>query len=286
MELELKELNQDPEQQYYLYAPHEITEDTEVFVSIHGISLNARSHAEHFLPYARAHNMVLAAPLFSQDRFSDYNCLGLTGKGERSDEQFFRILDDITAVTGVSTEKIYLFGYSAGGQFAHRFALAYPDRVKKLCLGAPGFFTMPDETSYPLGTNGLKALLGRAIDLDAFLNIPVCLTVGAKDIHRDASLFQSEEVDRLQGLNRNERGLAWFNRIVSLAGERGFHTEYLFKTLPGCPHGFEICMSTGHMGDIVFAFIRPDNSAETQATESYVTNSFLHFNGGAPCTKF
>jgi pimeloyl-ACP methyl ester carboxylesterase len=160
-------------------------------------------------------------------------------------------------LTGARTDKIYLFGYSGGAQFAHRFALLYPHRIKRLCLGAPGFYSLPDDTiDFPLGIRGMSEAAGQAIDLNAFLSLPLCLIVGAKDIKREASLFQSEEVDRIQGMNRCERAFLWFTKIFSLAYKRGCNTEYLFKTLDGCPHSFELCMTKGLMGDTVADFFK------------------------------
>jgi pimeloyl-ACP methyl ester carboxylesterase len=255
MELELRHLNNDSEQQFYIFAPGHIASGTPVFASVHGVSLNALSHAELFLPYAKKHNAVLVVPLFKKERFIDYNCLGLTGKGERADRQFINILEQAGAETGADVSRIFLFGYSAGAQFAHRFALVYPERIKKLCLGAPGYFSMPGDAPFPLGLTGMGEAAGKQIDLDAFLRIPLCLCVGAEDTCRDTSLLQSDEVDALQGHTRRERCLNWFTRVVSLASDRGFSTEYLFKILANCPHSFEKCMETGRMGGVVFEFL-------------------------------
>lgn len=267
MKLELKNLADDAAQKFYVFAPDKITSDTEIFVTVHGISLNAQEHASLFLPYAEKAQAVLIAPLFERERFPDYNCLGLAenpqcressgadSKANRADIQLIKILDHAASVTGVRVQKINLFGYSAGGQFAHRFALLYPERVKKLMLGAPGYFSMPDDEPFPAGLGGLENIAEQKIDLAMFLDIPVCLCVGAKDTVRDSSLFQDARIDALQGRTRVERALSWFAAVVKRSALHGRNTEYLFKTLPGCPHGFEPCMNTGHMGDIVFEFM-------------------------------
>lgn len=257
MKLELRHLDNDNEQQFYLFAPGHIAPETPVFASVHGVSLNALSHAELFLPYAKKHNAVLVVPLFKSGRFSDYNCLGLTKKGERADKQFINILEQAGAETGADASRIFLFGYSAGAQFAHRFALVHPERIKKLCLGAPGYFSMLDDTPFPLGLLGMGEAAEKQVDLDAFLRIPVCLCVGAEDVCRDTSLLQSADVDALQGRTRRERCLAWFTHLVSLADKRGIGTEYLFRILANCPHSFEKCMETGRMGGVVFNFLFP-----------------------------
>ena len=58
----------------------------------------------------------------------------------------------ILAFTGAAAGPFYLFGFSGGAQFAHRYVLAHPDRVAAAGIGAAGWYTFPDSaTPYPYG---------------------------------------------------------------------------------------------------------------------------------------
>mgnify|MGYP002640863476 FL=1 len=73
-------------QHYLLYVPKKSSvANMPIFVTVHGISRNAREHAKRFAPFAERYGVILIAPVFSQKRFPDYQRLGRKGKGERAD---------------------------------------------------------------------------------------------------------------------------------------------------------------------------------------------------------
>ena len=244
-------LSSDKELMYHFYKPKNVSPETRIFVTVHGVSLNSGEHAELFLSYAKKQNMILIAPHFAADRFPDYNCLGKDG--ERADKKLLRILDEVKKEFSITEKKIFLFGYSAGGQFAHRFSLGYPQHIEKLALGAPGYYTLPDyDTAFPQGLDNFPG--NKKINMKSFYRIPLCLVVGSKDTQRGSSLPVSPGIDERQGKNRYARAVNWITAIMEGSLQNGFHTEYLFKSLPGCAHGFRDCMVKGKMGDWVFNF--------------------------------
>lgn len=250
-------LERDPEQWYYLYCPPAPAKG--IVVSVHGISLNANSHAKYFLPYAEANRYILVVPLFARDRYMDYNVLGLSAAGHRADKVFNEIMDEVCRSTGSSDSSINLCGYSAGAQFAHRYALCYPEKIRRLVLCSPGYYTMPNSEPWPLGLNGLTELSGMKIDLREFLSIPTLLTVGEKDTLRNASLLQTDEIDHIQGMNRIERAKTWFEAVQKVSRDLGIPDVHYFKLLPGVGHGFEATAEKTSMLDDIFCFLEmPD----------------------------
>lgn len=249
-------LQTNRQQRYYLYLPHCMTLETKIFVTIHGISRNAREHAKKFSALAEAYNTVLIAPFFPSDRFPDYQRLGRTG--QRADYALNEILLEVAELTGLATESFYLFGYSGGAQFAHRYLFAYPNRVRKLALGAPGWYTYPDPSvNYPRGLKNIQRLQLTA-DPTAYLRIPVCVLVGERDNQRDDELNQSPKIDCLQGKTRIERGQNWIKEMMLQAKVQGLDTLYSFRLLPNSPHSFSISMRRGNMGKQVFSFLFSD----------------------------
>jgi pimeloyl-ACP methyl ester carboxylesterase len=110
-----------------------------------------------------------------------------------------------------------LFGFSGGGQFAHRYALFYPRRVARQVLGAPGWYTFPDpEHRYPLGLRTAPPEWPKlTFNPGRFLRIPTLVLVGEHDNRRDRELNRTRQVDVHQGLDRMERAPTTPTRATS-----------------------------------------------------------------------
>ena len=250
-------LRGDPEQRYFLYLPR--SGASRILVTVHGVSRNAEQHARCFTRLAERHGLALVAPLFARDRFRDYQRLGRTGKGPRADLALHRILREVARLTGVDSESFYLFGFSGGGQFAHRYTFAHPQRVRALVVGAAGWYTVPDlQRPYPSGTGEAVGLPGVRFDAAQYLRVPTCVLVGELDTRRDDELRKTRGLDRRQGTNRVQRGRNWIQTMRSAARKRGLATRYRFELLPGVDHSFYAGQATGDLNERVSAFLFPD----------------------------
>ena len=249
-------LANNPGQEYFLYVPHGTENDAKIFVTVHGISRNASEHAQKFAPFAEKHKVIMIAPHFPSDRFPDYQRLGREGKGERADTALNEIVAEVTNLTWTRVRQLYLFGYSGGAQFAHRYMLAYPERVAKVVLGAAGWYTFPDmNLRFPKGLQESRSLPQVRFNPENFLTIPVCVLVGEQDNRRDADLNKSPQIDLFQGRTRLERGRRWINAMEHQARAHGLITPYAFHVLPRSPHSFTLSMHRGRMGEETFGFL-------------------------------
>jgi pimeloyl-ACP methyl ester carboxylesterase len=249
----LRSVGADTRPHYYQYIPARGAIPGRTLVSVHGISRNARDHARLLAPLAEQYGTTLIAPLFDETLFADYQRLGRRGRGERADLALNEVLRD---ALGTTKPKIRLFGYSGGGQFAHRYAWANPDRVTALALAAPGWFTFPDANRrYPYGLALDDCLPGVDFDPDRFLRIPTLVLVGAHDVERNGSLRRSRRLDRLQGRDRVVRGKRWIRAMKRAARARGYTTRYRFRCLPNTDHDFVASMTRDAMGVTVFRFL-------------------------------
>ena len=255
-----RSLGGDSDQKYFLYIPSRAGDAARTFVAVHGITRNAEEQAHLFAPFAEHYGVVLIAPLFPEDRFRDYQRLGRAGRGERADYALDHIVAEVGSLIGVRTKKIYLFGYSGGGQFVHRYAMAYPERVARVALAAAGWYTFPDPTvDFPLGIKQTSGLPDIRFNLPRFLFIPTCLLVGEKDVLRDPELRKSRRIDRQQGITRLERGKRWIKVMAAAARAYNLDTPYHFQVLPNANHSFAECMERGNMGKWVFEFLFGDD---------------------------
>lgn len=258
----------DPNQRYFLYIPRGDTATRRIFVTVHGISRNAEEHAREFADLAERYGLVVVAPLFDEARYPDYQRLGRSGKGERADLMLDRIVAEAAHWSGADGRRFHLFGYSGGGQFAHRYAMAHPERVVSYAIGAAGWYTLPDaDQKYPMGTRASERLPDLQFAADRFLTIPAAVFVGERDVHDGTALRQSEQLRAEQGENRHERGLNWIESMRRAAHAAGFDTAFHFESLPRSPHCFQKSMTRGGLGQRVLDWMFPQPSPATRIVD-------------------
>jgi len=245
-------LKQREEQRYHLYLPKSKNiKACRVFVSVHGISRNAKRHACLFSKYAERYGIILIAPLFDKKHHANYQRFGRSEL--RSDIALQLICAEVLELTGVDVSQIYMFGYSGGGQFVHRYAMAYPEQVAGIVIGAAGWYTFPDINHvFPYGIRSRKNLPDVCFDPSRFLRVPATVFVGDKDLQRDDALRKSRSIDSQQGETRVTRGLHWVQAMQHAANERGIINRYQFELLKDVDHSFSRCVKRANMCQKVF----------------------------------
>lgn len=261
--IQKRHVSDDPDLKYCIFVSKTLAAEAPLFIAVHGIHRGAESQARHFAPFINQFGGVLVAPLFSKKQFSDYQRLGRCGKGDRADLALKRIVIDVSRTLGLHFSQLVMFGYSGGGQFVHRYAMANPRQVKRVAITASGWFTFPDMARpFPRGIGRTAGLPDVLFDPARFLKIPTLVMVGEKDVIRDDNLNKNKKIDTQQGANRLERGQRWIAAMSASASRFRFTTPFTFKMLPGCGHSFIECMKTGNMGRMVVDFLFHDLSVE------------------------
>jgi len=258
---------------YFLYVPTQGGKNAPVLVSVHGISRNADKHARRFSRYAERHGVVIVAPLFDEQHYPGYQRLGLSGA--RADLALNQILAEVAELTQANTHQLYMFGYSGGGQFVHRYAMAYPNRVAAIAIGAAGWYTLPDpDQRFPYGIAAHHKLPDLSFDLSQFLRIPAYAFVGEQDILRDDALRQSARLDRQQGKTRFERAERWVKAMKKAARQQGLETEFHFMPLPKADHSFTRSIKAGGMAEHVFSCLFGQSAATPKRRSLHTKLSF------------
>jgi pimeloyl-ACP methyl ester carboxylesterase len=156
-------------------------------VNIHGTSRNAESCRNRLIPFANSSRVAVLVPLFPAgiDSFDDLdNYKLLRYKSLRSDAALLDILDEVKIRwPGIATEKVFMVGFSGGGQFAHRFMYLYPEKLHAVSIGAPGQVTMLDEgLNWPAGIKDVAEVFeGAVIDESKIREVKIQLVVGGAD---------------------------------------------------------------------------------------------------------
>jgi len=250
----LRALRSDPTQEYLAYVPHSAARNAPVLVSVHGISRNAYEQAVVFSELCEKYGVVLVVPVFHAVTHRDYQRLGRKGRGPRVDRLLHRVLAEAASVTGADATQVFLFGFSAGAQFAHRYLMAHPHRVARAVVAAAGWYTFPDpKQRFPYGIRPNGSLKGVVFDAERFLCVPVEVLVGSRDLG-STNLKRGERVD-VQGANRVERARRWVAAMRAAAAAHGLKPAVTLTEVPGIDHSFAEFMERGALVERVGNFL-------------------------------
>jgi hypothetical protein len=194
--------SRDPRFTYTLYVPASSSpQPLTLTVLIHGIQRNVEAMLDSYKEFADQNQCVLFVPLIPQGEH--YIELISSSGNIRYDLLLLEMIDEMKNVHPmINTNKFLLHGFSAGGQFAHRFGYLHSHRLLGLSIGAPGSITLLDDTlNWPEGTRDLKSIFnGNDINFEIFKLLPIEICVGDRD-------RRLENAERLK-LNYVEVGLA------------------------------------------------------------------------------
>lgn len=219
---------------YYVYLPHSFgtPEEKEAYPLIallHGTERSAEGYRNKFKRFAGEMGCAILAPLFPAGipdpaQLDGYHMVR-SGNIDFS-EVFLHMLDEMSRRFPIDTEKVCLHGFSAGGQFAHRFFYLYPERLRCVSIGSPGNITYPDTRSgWPQGVGGLGSVFGRTWNPDAMRQVKAQIVIGGDDVKPP---FGAPDGPGRMELNRRlcreleELGIDIRFDIVPEAGHNGF----------------------------------------------------------------
>ncbi|TKA08488.1 alpha/beta hydrolase [Actinacidiphila oryziradicis] len=172
---------------YTLYSPKNRRPDVplSLTVVIHGTDRTNSDYCNAFAEFAEENNSLILAPLFPGGIIEPgdlHNYKFIEYHGIRYDEILLAIIDEVAESYDVTTDRFLLFGFSGGGQFAHRFFLLHPDRLTAVSVGAPGRITQIDDTRpWWLGTSDIQDKFGIQLNLDQLRSVAVQIVVGEND---------------------------------------------------------------------------------------------------------
>lgn len=231
----------DPRFGYLAHVPPAAGRPLQTLVVIHGSDFQHEVMCRYFAALAEETGCVVLAPLFAPAG-------GGANPGANPDPNGFkflrsshadydRVLLDLVEMAGerigCARERFFLFGFSGGAQFAHRFLYVHPTRLHAVSIAAPGMVTLIDPARPAwAGTQGLGALCGNDLDLPQVQRVAVQLLVGSEDARPHVGGAGRELYDHAGG-NRVER-LRTLRTNYQAYGIRVSHRE-----VPGAAHDFE-----------------------------------------------
>ncbi|MGE0809591.1 MAG: hypothetical protein AB7N69_03110 [Immundisolibacter sp.] len=233
---------------FFFYRANNETPGAPLLVSVHGIARNAAAHVYKLIDEAERLGLSIVAPLFEKDLYGQYQQLVDTRSSVRADLALADILDACARLSAASVERVLLFGFSGGAQFAHRFTLAHPGRVASAVLVSAGWYTFPDKSlAYPFGLGDEGKMAPPGLDLERALRVPQHVMVGELDIERDKSLRQGDWLDHVQGATRLERARRWVEAMSRASTPLPGAVAPTFEILPGVAHSFVDAVETAFL---------------------------------------
>lgn len=240
-------------------------------VSVHGYTRQPLAHWQAFAERVGARGAALLVPWFAENGYRQYQQLvrpRRPDRPQRADLALIEAVGDAASRHGVEFDRWLLFGHSGGAQFAHRFALTHPERVAALGLSAAGWYTLPTlDWPYPYGLAGVEGWLGRPIDIDAFLRLPVRVWVGRRDRRDHVHLRQDAQVLALLGAHRLQRARRWVRALRAAGDAHGKAVDVHLRELPRTGHDFEACVEAGLADEVLAHFDAVTGRARPRADD-------------------
>ena len=253
LEAGINELYYDDGQRYFLYVPASVLQNPEgahILAAIHGYSGRkndsegieiVKNNALRWSSLADEHGWVVLSPQFDEFRFNDdYQRLNFSLVGVRADLRLNELIKKTAKqIPGVNSDKIYLFGFSGGGQFVHRYAAFYPDRILRAVAAAAGWYLWPDkDLLYPVGLYVSELLYGISPDIDGLLSMDLLVLVGENDTGKDdvREDYFIYDLNKIQGENRKARAENWVKELEKISVKEGIDFNIELKFAPNTAH--------------------------------------------------
>jgi poly(3-hydroxybutyrate) depolymerase len=235
------------------YRPAHATALSPIVLVQHGVMRNGDDYRDFWIPAADEHGLVIIAPTFSNEQWPDVtgynngNLLVTTRRDELADTAavrppeewsytvITRLVDELKASGVLTTQPLYLFGHSAGGQFAHRLmSVLTPGVFTGVAAGNPGWYTLPRlDLPFP---EGLARTPADDNSLARLFACPLTILAGDQDVETNEPYLPSEPAALRQGPHRYARARHYHASAQAEAARRGLPLNWQLHTVPGIGH--------------------------------------------------
>ncbi|WP_198373404.1 alpha/beta fold hydrolase [Roseomonas rosulenta] len=237
----------DPDRPLWLHAyrPAAHTPDRPVVFVLHGLARNGEEYREHWIDTAERHGALILAPGFPEEThpgaraYNDGGVLDAAGEITPSRRWAYQVPARMLALlqrAGVTRRRqAFLYGHSAGAEFAQRMVLL-TDRSPFCAVVAAnaGWYTLPTLLRpFPEGLGGLGLT---DADLEARLAWPLVILAGEADLDATGPSVPSLPAALAQGPNRFARARHLMAFARAEAVRRGTACHWRLETAPGIAH--------------------------------------------------
>ena len=223
----------------YTYRPAKCDAKCPMVFSIHGVSRTASNYRDNWELAADRYNLVIVAPEFSRQHWSEYNEYDVRKEPDR-EKWAFSVIEHLFDEVGDGRKEYTIFGHSAGGQFVTRMAFYLPqNRASVMAAANPGWYAMPewrkDKGADPFPYSLVETGIGEP-EVRQALRRRVYLLLGEKDVDGEHKDLRRTKEAMKQGANRLERGENYFKAVTAAAAALGEKLAWELREVPGVAH--------------------------------------------------
>lgn len=236
----------------YYHIPENTTEDSPVLIVFHGAGRDAMENRDALIEKANQLSFIVVVPKFTDEAYPGgdaYNLGNVFVDGDNpspstlNDESVwtFSIIDPIfnyiKTLTGNTQPYYDAFGFSAGGQFAHRLVMFKPNaNFNRVVASSSGWYTMPqNDVVFPYG---LEESPADNMDFGGLFALPLTVMIGGNDDDPNSPGLRHNEYADAQGFNRLTRAQYFYNQSSAMAQSAGLPWNWSYVQLPNVEHDF------------------------------------------------
>jgi predicted esterase len=233
---------------YTTYVPAHITETNytpnKLLIVIHGSGRNNQLVRDRFISFADHYGYIILSPLFP---------CGITDNEDRDSYKYFMtdkvqydkvllaMIDEVSDRLHLNIDNYFMFGFSGGAHFVHRFFYLHPNQLSCLVIASPGSVTLIDtDQDWWVGLRDIEEKFDITFNIES-LKIPkIQLLVGREDL-------STHEITHSPGgrywmKNANNAGVTRIDRC---------NTLYENFTKHGLDVDMEVIPDAAHDGNII-----------------------------------
>ena len=234
----------------YYHVPNANVNTMPILFVFHGNGRNVVEYRNAWIEEANNREFIVITPKFSSADFpggDGYNLGNVFEDGDNpsvsslNDEQDWAfsviepLFDEVKSQLGNVSSTYNIFGFSAGGQFAHRFVMFKPEaRVNKIVASASGWYTVPDvNVEFPYGIDNSPI---ENIPASNYFSRNMTIQIGTLDNNPNAAALRRNPTVDQQGTNRYDRAFHMFNTSETIAENLGVTFNWEIIETPGNNH--------------------------------------------------
>lgn len=238
---------------HFVYIPDKTPKS--ILVIAHGMlskkdiaSDVAKKYISRWVKYADKYGLLLIAPVFDTQRFGNLGggfggYRNLFGKYIPADEFVNKLISRYSFQTSSGSERFYLYGHSAGGQFVNRYVVTHPNKIIHAVVSAAGRYSYPTISSkWPYGAGNLSKTLEwkdgsknrvsitKSLKNYALAANKVSIVIGSKDIK------SQPKRPAHSGNTRIEIASSWAREMNENAKRHGLNGSVNVNVIQGISH--------------------------------------------------
>ncbi len=234
----------------FYHIPSSSNQNTPIVFVFHGANRDAQESRDALIANADQNNIIIVVPEFSEINFpggDGYNLGNVFVDGDNPSPQTLNeedqwafslvepLFDYVKLLSSNTSANYSVFGFSAGGQFAHRFLFFKPNaRINKAVASSSGWYTMPDnQVDFPYGLKESPVLNS---SLASIFSKQLTVLIGELDDDPNASSLRRNSQADLQGTNRLARAQYFYNESITIANTKGLIYNWQYVSLPNVSH--------------------------------------------------